>query len=79
MSSRCLLRLLNVLLATSLCLAVPSRRASGKDCTGTIASIDDIDDAVECATVNIESFTVPAGKTFEINLADNSIVNLGGS
>lgn len=79
MSSRCLLRLLNLLFALSVCVAVPNRRASGSDCTGTIASLDDIDDAVECTTVNIESFTVPAGKTFEINLADNSIVNLGGS
>ena len=59
------------------CLAAPGPRASSSPCTGTIASLDDIDDAVACDVVNIESFTVPAGKTFEINLADNSIVNLG--
>ena len=39
--------------------------------------LDDIDDAVKCTIVNIESFTVPAGKTFEIELADGTTVNLG--
>lgn len=75
MFSRSTLGLLILLVVLPLCLASPHRRAS--DCTGTIASLDDIDDAVECTTVNIESFTVPAGETFEIELADGTTVNLG--
>ena len=46
------------------------------DCTGTISSLDDVDDAVKCTTVNINSFTVPAGETFELDLATGTTVNL---
>lgn len=46
------------------------------DCTGTISSLDDVAAAVKCTTVNINSFTVPAGKTFELDLASGSTVNL---
>ena len=49
----------------------------GTACTGTISSLDDVDDAVECTTVNINSFTVPAGETFNLDLADGTTVNMG--
>ncbi|KAI0764836.1 endo-polygalacturonase PG1 [Fomes fomentarius] len=51
---------------------------AASDCTGTISSLDDVDAAVKCTTVNINSFTVPAGKTFDLNLADSTTVNLNG-
>lgn len=50
----------------------------GTACTGTISSLDDVDDAVECTTVNINSFTVPAGETFNLDLADGTTVNMEG-
>ena len=49
----------------------------GTACTGTISSLDDVDAAVECTTVNINSFTVPAGETFNLDLADGTTVNMG--
>ena len=55
-----------------LSLAAPSAEA----CTGTISSLDDVDDAVKCTTVNINSFTVPAGKTFNLALATGTTVNM---
>ncbi|THH19332.1 hypothetical protein EW146_g1805 [Bondarzewia mesenterica] len=48
----------------------------GADCTGTISSLDDVDGAVACTTVNINSFTVPAGETFNLELADGTTVNM---
>ncbi|KAI0711539.1 endo-polygalacturonase PG1 [Earliella scabrosa] len=48
------------------------------DCTGTISSLDDVAAAVKCTTVNINSFTVPAGKTFDIKLLDGTTVNMQG-
>jgi galacturan 1,4-alpha-galacturonidase len=53
-----------------------SRLPAAKRCTGTIASLDDVASAQKCATVNIKSFTVPAGKTFELDLVDNAVVNV---
>nr|BAH14957.1 endopolygalacturonase 1 precursor [Agroathelia rolfsii] len=52
----------------------------GKRCTSTISSLSDVtDSALECTTINIKSFSVPAGKTFDIsNLADGTTVNLLG-
>uniref|UniRef100_A0A0W0GC44 endo-polygalacturonase n=1 Tax=Moniliophthora roreri TaxID=221103 RepID=A0A0W0GC44_MONRR len=47
-------------------------------CTGTIASLDDVAEAVKCTEVNIESFEVPAGQALEINLLDGSTVNMNG-
>ncbi|GAA6053476.1 hypothetical protein NBRC10513_000208 [Rhodotorula toruloides] len=55
-----------------------SRPPATKRCTGTIASLDDVAAAEKCATVNIKSFTVPAGKTFELDLVDNAVVNVLG-
>ncbi|KAG6811145.1 hypothetical protein H0H92_008800 [Tricholoma furcatifolium] len=54
----------------------PIRRSS--DCTGSISSLDDVTDAVECTTVNINSFTVPAGETFSLSLLSGSTVNVLG-
>lgn len=45
-------------------------------CTGSISSLDDISDAVKCTTVNINSFTVPAGEGFNLTLATGSTVNM---
>ena len=55
---------------------VPVHRRIARRCTSTIASLNDVAAAVKCATVNIKSFTVPAGKTFELDLADGAVVNL---
>lgn len=65
-------RLAALLVFARVALAAPS----ATDCTGTISSLDDVDDAVKCTTVNINSFTVPAGETFNLDLADSTTVNL---
>ena len=52
---------------------------AASDCTGTIASLDDVAAAVKCTTVNINSFTVPAGETFDLKLLDGTTVNLSAS
>ena len=41
--------------------------------------LDDVDDAVQCTTVNINTFTVPAGETFNLDLADGTTVNMSAS
>ncbi|KAI0318680.1 endo-polygalacturonase PG1 [Amylostereum chailletii] len=51
---------------------------AGKDCTGTISSLDDVDSAEECTTIVINSFTVPAGSTFSLDLADGTAVTMAG-
>ncbi len=66
------LRLSALLILAGAVVARPAARA----CTGTISSLDDVDDAVECTTVNINSFTVPAGETFNLDLADGTTVNM---
>ncbi|KAA1474608.1 endo-polygalacturonase PG1 [Dentipellis sp. KUC8613] len=58
------------------CTALAAKQ--GKACTGTISSMDDVSSAVECTTVNINSFTVPAGETFLLELADSTTVNMQG-
>ncbi|KAK7446987.1 hypothetical protein VKT23_014200 [Stygiomarasmius scandens] len=50
----------------------------GKRCTGTISSLDDVEDAQECTTVVINAFTVDAGKTFTLNPADGATVTMNG-
>lgn len=45
-------------------------------CVGSISSLDDVAAAVKCTTVNINSFIVPAGKTFDITLLDGTTVNM---
>ncbi|QRV87081.1 polygalacturonase [Ceratobasidium sp. AG-Ba] len=48
-------------------------------CTGTISSLDDVSAAQKCTTVNINGFTVPAGKTFSLSLVSGTTVNMQGS
>ncbi|KAG8911072.1 hypothetical protein FRC00_007119, partial [Tulasnella sp. 408] len=50
----------------------------GKRCTGTISSLADVAAAIQCTTININSFTVDAGKTFLLNLAAGTTVNVLG-
>lgn len=50
----------------------------GKRCTGSISSLSDVDAASDCTTININSFTVDAGKTFDLDLADGTTVNVLG-
>ncbi len=64
--------LLFAFLATCV-VAAPKHRRS---CTGTISSLSDVSDAITCTTVNIESFTVPAGMTFNLELATGTTVNM---
>ena len=45
-------------------------------CTATINSLDDVDAASSCTTVNINSFTVPAGEGFTLSLTSGTTVNL---
>lgn len=47
-------------------------------CIGTISSLNDVSSAVQCTTVNINAFTVPAGKTFGLQLLDGTTVNVLG-
>jgi len=51
----------------------------GKRCTGDIQSLDDIAAAVECTTITIGGFTVPAGQTFTLPAPDNAVVSLTGA
>ncbi|TCD65300.1 hypothetical protein EIP91_002825 [Steccherinum ochraceum] len=66
--------LFNFVSLASLVLAAPS----SSDCTGTISSLDDVSAAVKCTTVNVNSFTVPAGETFDLSLATGTTVNMLG-
>ncbi|KAH7342127.1 endo-polygalacturonase PG1 [Rhizoctonia solani] len=68
--------------ALSLLSMAPALRASVtpvQRCTGTISSLDDVSNAVKCTTINIESFTVPAGKTFSISAPDGATINVKGT
>ncbi|KAF9010706.1 polygalacturonase [Cyathus striatus] len=47
-------------------------------CTGTINSLSDVAAAVKCTTVNLNSFTVPAGQALTLNLATGTTVNMNG-
>lgn len=69
----CFQPLLASALLAACVLAAPNNRRA---CTGTIASLDDVSDAVKCTTVNIESFTVPAGQTFNLELETGTTVNM---
>ncbi|KAF8751218.1 Glycosyl hydrolases family 28 [Rhizoctonia solani] len=63
---------LALLSLTPVVFASPARR-----CTGTISSLDDVSSAVECTTININSFTVPAGETFSISAPTGATINFG--
>ena len=69
------LRLAALLAVVQAVFAAPA----ATDCTGSISSLDDVDDAVKCTTVNINMFTVPAGETFNLDLADGTTVNMSAS
>ncbi|EIN14654.1 endo-polygalacturonase PG1 [Punctularia strigosozonata HHB-11173 SS5] len=73
-----MLALYVVFLATALFISSASAAPKDRRCTGTISSLDDVSAAVKCTTVNINSFTVPAGETFNLDLASGSTVNLLG-
>ncbi|CAE6445895.1 unnamed protein product [Rhizoctonia solani] len=47
-------------------------------CVGTIASLNDVAAAQKCNTINIKAFSVPAGKTFDLNLLSGTTVNMQG-
>ncbi|KAH8101734.1 endo-polygalacturonase PG1 [Cristinia sonorae] len=66
------------LLALAVFAASALSAPNANDCTGTISSLDDVSAAVKCTTVNINSFTVPAGKTFNLALASGTTVNMLG-
>lgn len=71
-------KMFSLLALASLCAlakAAPRVRSSS-DCVGTISSLSDVSTAVQCATVNINAFTVPAGETFNIDLLDGATVNV---
>ncbi|KAF8736079.1 Glycosyl hydrolases family 28, partial [Rhizoctonia solani] len=71
--------MLSVAVALSLLSMAPAISASPvQRCTGTISSLDDVADAVKCTTINIESFTVPAGQTFSISAPDGATINVKG-
>ncbi|KDN35562.1 hypothetical protein RSAG8_11477, partial [Rhizoctonia solani AG-8 WAC10335] len=67
------LSLAAIVLSPLLAIASPVGR-----CTGTISSLNDVSEAQKCATININSFIVPAGKTFDLSLLDGTIVNMLG-
>ncbi|KAG8849146.1 hypothetical protein FRB96_000932 [Tulasnella sp. 330] len=58
--------------------SVSAGRRLGKRCTGTISSLSDVSAAVECTTITINAFTVPAGEQFLLDLADGTTVNVEG-
>ncbi|KAG9095314.1 hypothetical protein FRC06_009916 [Ceratobasidium sp. 370] len=64
---------LSLLSLAHLLLASLARR-----CTGTISSLDDVSAAIKCTTININSFTVPAGKTFQVDAPAGATVHVLG-
>lgn len=58
--------------------SVSAGRRIGKRCTGTISSLSDVAAAVECTTITINAFTVPAGQQFLLDCADGTTVNVAG-
>ncbi|KAF8547514.1 pectin lyase-like protein [Imleria badia] len=63
-------------LAKAVSQATSSRRSS--NCVGTISSLSDVSAAIQCNTVNINAFTVPAGNTFRLDLLQGTTVNVLG-
>lgn len=72
-----------VILSVVLPLAIGASRTdvskASSACTGTISSMSDVSSAVKCTTVNINSFTVPAGETLNLDLEDGTTVNMSMS
>jgi polygalacturonase len=50
---------------------------SSTGCTGTINSLSSIAAAVECTTIVIDAFTVPAGETFSMTVLSGSSITMG--
>ncbi|SGY62288.1 BQ5605_C007g04674 [Microbotryum silenes-dioicae] len=76
MSSTLLLLLPTLALASK---SSGSKSAPGAGCTGTISSLDDVSAALKCQTININSFTIPGGKTLNLKSSlDNVVINLLG-
>ncbi|KIJ62447.1 glycoside hydrolase family 28 protein [Hydnomerulius pinastri MD-312] len=65
-------------LASLSTLATAAPASDSSSCTGTISSLDDVSTAVQCTTVNINAFTVPAGETFNLDLLSGTTVNVLG-
>ncbi|TFK74072.1 polygalacturonase [Pluteus cervinus] len=65
------------ILVTLLALGLASSVKGG--CIGEISSLDDVPTAQTCSTVNINSFTVPPGVGFTLNLTNGATVNLNGN
>ncbi|CAE6444666.1 unnamed protein product [Rhizoctonia solani] len=61
-------------LPAALVVATPA----GKRCTGAISSLNDVAAAQKCTTININAFTVPAGKSFDISAVDGATINMLG-
>ncbi|SCZ89111.1 BZ3500_MvSof-1268-A1-R1_Chr1-1g00963 [Microbotryum saponariae] len=56
-----------------------SKSAPSAGCTGTISSLDDVSAALNCRTININSFKIPGGKTLNLKSSlDNVVMNLLG-
>ncbi|QRW03594.1 polygalacturonase [Ceratobasidium sp. AG-Ba] len=65
--------------ALSLLSLAPAFLASPVErCTGTISSLSDVAVAIKCTTININSFTVPAGQTFQLDAPTGATVNMLG-
>ncbi|TNY19518.1 hypothetical protein DMC30DRAFT_302080 [Rhodotorula diobovata] len=59
--------------AVAVASAVPTQH-----CRGTITSLNDVAPAVNRTRDNIQSFAVPTGKTFELDLLAGTVVHLQG-
>lgn len=57
-------------------IAIVNAVLAAAACTGSISSLDDVAEAVKCTTVNINTFLVPAGQTFDLNLLTGTTVNM---
>lgn len=60
--------------AVAVASAVPTQH-----CRGTITSLNDVAPAVNRTRDNIQSFAVPTGKTFELDLLAGTVVHLRAS
>ena len=60
----------------SFAIVTAGASAASSSCVGTISSLNDVSSAVKCTTVNINSFTVPAGETFSLTLLQGTTVNV---
>ncbi|KAG2366110.1 glycoside hydrolase family 28 protein [Suillus spraguei] len=66
------------LLALYLLVVAVAASSRSNSCIGTISSLDDVSSAIQCTTVNINAFTVPAGQQFKLQLLDGTTVNVLG-